>query len=39
LDVVFGGEFADGDALTRADLFINAVCYVSGGILAVRSDS
>jgi len=24
LDVVFGGEFAYGDALTRTDLFINA---------------
>jgi hypothetical protein len=37
LDVVFGGEFADGDALTGADLFINAACCVSRGILAVRS--
>ena len=37
LDVVFGGEFAHGDALTRADLFINAVCCVRGCLRPVRS--
>jgi hypothetical protein len=38
LDVVFGGEFADGDALTGADLFINAACCMSGRLVAGRSD-
>ena len=38
LDVVFGGEFAYSNALTRADLFINAAQCVSGHIRSVKSD-
>jgi hypothetical protein len=40
LDVVFGGEFAYGDALTGADLFINAAnCLSSGRLISVKSRS
>jgi hypothetical protein len=40
LDVVFGGEFAYSNALTRADLFINAAYGLSSGrIRSVKSDS
>lgn len=40
LDVVFGGEFAYSNALTGADLFINAAyCLSSGRSISAKSNS
>ena len=38
LNVVFGGEFAYGDALTGADLFINAASCISERYVPARSN-